>query len=243
MNTLFKKNELWFSLLWIILYVVTFSIADSISLSLGTAKLITAPLTIVFALLLFYWIKHNHFTVEYGICSFQGNAGRYLYFLPLVFISSTNLWGGITFRLSVMETVLYIISMLCVGFIEEIIFRGFLFKALCKRESTKKAILISSITFGIGHIVNLLNGAELFSTLCQLCYACAIGFLFTIIFYKGKSLIPCIVTHSAVNSLSVFAKEATQEFNLLVTILLTVVSIGYALLILKNTSNVKGDKL
>ena len=147
MNTLFKKNELWFSLLWIILYVVTFSIADSISLSLGTAKLITAPLTVVFALLLFYWIKNNHFTVEYGICSFRGNAGRYLYFLPLVFISSTNLWGGITFRLSVMETVLYIISMLCVGFIEEIIFRGFLFKALFKRDSTKKSILISSITF------------------------------------------------------------------------------------------------
>lgn len=242
MNTLFKKSELWFSLLWIMLYVVTFSIADSISLSLGTAKLITAPLTVLFVLFLFYWIKRNHFTAEYGLCSFHGSAGSYLYFIPLILISCTNLLGGITLRLSVMETLLCLISMLCVGFIEEVIFRGFFFKALCKSESTKKAIFISSITFGIGHIVNLLNGAELFSTLCQLCYACAIGFLFTIIFYKGKSLIPCIISHSTINSLSVFAGEGTKEFNLLITILLTAVSIGYALLILKNTTNIKGDK-
>ena len=35
---------------------------------------------------------------------------------------SINLWNGVTMKLSVLETVLYILSMLCVGFIEEIIF-------------------------------------------------------------------------------------------------------------------------
>ena len=77
---------------------------------------------------------------------------------------SINLWNGVTMKLSVLETVLYILSMLCVGFIEEIIFRGFLFKALCK-DNIKQAIAISSITFGVGHIVNLLNGKELIPTL------------------------------------------------------------------------------
>ena len=86
------------------------------------------------------------------------------------------------------------LSMACVGVIEEVIFRGFLFKAMCK-DNIKLAVFISSITFGMGHIVNLLNGKDLIATLLQICYASAIGFLFTIIFYKGKSLLPCIITH------------------------------------------------
>lgn len=52
-------------------------------------------------------------------------------------------------------------------------------------NNVKRAILISSITFGLGHIVNLLNGKNILETLMQICYAVAIGFLFTIIFYKG----------------------------------------------------------
>ena len=90
---------------------------------------------------------------------------------------SINLWKGVTIKLSVLETALYVLSMLCVGFIEEIIFRGFLFKALCK-DNLKLAIVISSVTFGMGHIVNLLNGSDLIPTLLQIAYATAIGFLF-----------------------------------------------------------------
>jgi membrane protease YdiL (CAAX protease family) len=96
--------------------------------------------------------------------------------------------------------------MINVGFIEEIIFRGFLFKMM-EKNNAKMAIIISSVTFGIGHIVNLLNGADFVPTLMQICCAISIGYLFVIIFYKSKSLIPCIITHSLVNSLSIFNVE------------------------------------
>ena len=62
---------------------------------------------------------------------------------------------------------------------------------------------------------------------------CFIGFLFTIIFYKSKSLIPCIITHSVVNSLSAFASERTDAFNIIVAIILIVISLAYAAWILK----------
>lgn len=148
---------------------------------------------------------------------------------------STNLWNGVMMNLSVLETVLYILSMICIGFIEEIIFRGFLFKALCK-DNVKPAIIVSSVTFGMGHIINLLNGKDLAPTILQICYATAIGFLFTIIFYKGKSLWPCIIVHSIVNSSSVFSvKNTSLMFHIISSIVLCVISVGYTLWILKKT--------
>ena len=54
-------------------------------------------------------------------------------------------------------------------------------------ENVKRAIIVSAVTLGIGHIVNLLNGAELIPTLMQICYAISLGYLFVIIFYKSKS--------------------------------------------------------
>lgn len=91
--------------------------------------------------------------------------------------------------------------MINVGFIEEVIFRGFLFKMMSK-ENVKRAMIVSALTFGIGHIVNLLNGAEFVSTIMQVCYAVCLGYLFVVIFYKSKFLIPCIVIHGVINSLA-----------------------------------------
>lgn len=90
--------------------------------------------------------------------------------------------------------------MINVGFIEEVIFSGFLFKMMAK-ENVKRAMIVSALTFGIGHIVNLLNGAEFVSTIMQVCYAVCLGYLFVVIFYKSKFLIPCIVIHGVINSL------------------------------------------
>lgn len=232
MNNLYRKNELTFALVWIALYVVLFSAADSLSETLGTAKLLTAPLCIAFVLLLWLWLGKNQLGEKYGLCRFSGTLRDYLYFLPLLLLVSVNLWNGVQLRYSAAETILYVVSMLCVGFIEEILFRGFLFQALLQ-DNARSAVLISSLTFGIGHIVNLLNGAEVFSTLLQICYASAIGFLFTILFYKGKSLIPCIAAHSLVNALSAFAVETPKEVGVLSALFLIAVSLGYALWIIR----------
>lgn len=120
--------------------------------------------------------------------------------------------------------------MINVGFIEEIIFRGFLFKMMAK-DNIKSAIIVSSITFGIGHIVNLLNGADLIPTLMQICYAVSIGYLFVTIFYKSKSLIPCIITHSLINALSIFNAENSTSY--IVPIILTLMPLIYAIYINK----------
>ena len=121
--------------------------------------------------------------------------------------------------------------MLNVGFIEEIIFRGYLFRMM-EKDSVKAATAVSSITFGIGHIVNLFNGAEFVPTLFQICYAMAIGYLFVVIFRKSKSIVPCIIAHSVNNTLSIFNADNTVSLYF-APIFLVVVPLLYAVYINK----------
>lgn len=130
--------------------------------------------------------------------------------------------------------------MFCVGFLEEIIFRGLLFNTM-KKDNIKAAIIVSSITFGIGHIINLINGsgADLLSNILQAIYATSAGFMFVMIYYKSQSLLICILTHQIFNSLSVFGVQTTITQDIISCILLTIITGGYALYLIKSLKNDK----
>lgn len=236
MQKLYQKSEILFSIVWIAVYVAGTSVADTLSDKIGTAKLITLILHVVLCAALLIWIKKNALFIKYGICKPKIKASKLLFYIPLAVSASCNLWFGISCNLSVFETVLYISSMICVGFLEELIFRGFLFKAMSK-DSIKSAVIVSSITFGIGHIINLFNssGADLVSNLCQVFYAAAFGFLFVILFIKTQSLLPCIVAHGATNALSVFENEGsmTNERTVIISVIITVIAIGYSAFLIR----------
>lgn len=237
MNSLYKKNETWFAVLFIIIYVVGMSIADNLSKSVGIGKSITTLFCIVLSCIIVLFIRKNKLFTYYGLCKSDLPAKKVLYYFPLFIIGTVNLWFGVKMNFTPIETLFYVLSMLFVGFLEEIIFRGFLFKSMCK-NNVKTAIVVSSLTFGIGHIVNLVNGsgAELMDNFCQVCYAVAIGFLFVTLFYRGKSLWPCIIMHSVFNSLSAFSnKEMAELYRIPIAITLIVVSLGYSLFLIKRT--------
>jgi len=233
MKKLYLKDELTFALIWIGIYVFSLSLADGLSSELGFEKIITAPLCLFMCLYLFFWIKKMNLEEKFGLAPSKVPAKRLLYYSPLFLIVTTNLWGGIQLNHSILESIFYVISMLCVGFLEELIFRGFLFKALSK-DNLQQAILISSITFGIGHIVNLFQGAELFSTLMQIVYAISAGYLFTILFHKTGTLIPCIVTHSVLNSLSAFSAPRSDLLEFTALSVLIIVPVIYSIYIQKH---------
>ena len=153
------------------------------------------------------------------------DSKKFLYFIPLLLIISVNLWNGININNSVVEIICHIISMINIGFIEEIIFRGFLFKMM-EKDDLKSAIIVSSITFGIGHIINLFTGGEFLSTLMQVFYCISIGYLFVLIFHKSGSLIPCIMCHSIFNALSIFHVDGSLIY--LSSIFLIIVPLVYS---------------
>ena len=231
MKKLYEKSQLAFSLVLIALYVVIMSLADDASFRLRTEKLITAPVALLMVAFLVVWLMENRLLSHYGLRKPEADHKKYLYYIPLAILLSANLWWGVQMNMSFWETVLYIVSMLCVGFIEELIFRGFLFKAMC-RDNVKWAIAVSSLTFGFGHIVNLINGADLVPTLLQIAYAVAIGFLFTVIFYRSKSLVLCMAVHGVFNALSAFAVTPAIPGQIVTASILTVLPIAYGLWIL-----------
>lgn len=222
------KHETLISIILIIIYILFNSYCVN---NFGINDFRTIIINLLLSISIIVFIIINKLGNYYGLTSFPNNK-KFLYFIPLILLISVNLWNGININNTKTEIILYIISMLLVGFLEEIIFRGFLFKLL-EKDNVNKAIIITSITFGIGHIVNLLNGADIISTLIQICYSISIGYLFAIIFHKGKSLWPCIITHSLTNSLSIFNIDNTISLYI-APISLIIIPILYALYINKN---------
>ena len=176
MKKLFEKHETLICMLLIILYIIINSYCIQ---NFGITDYRSTIINTVFSSALLAFIITLSGLSYYGLTKVS-NPKKYLYFIPLLVIISVNLWSGININNTPSEIIFHILTMFNIGFIEEIIFRGFLFKML-EKDNVKFAIAISSITFGIGHIVNLFNGADFIPTLMQIGYAISIGYLFVMI--------------------------------------------------------------
>ena len=220
MKTLYEKNELTFSLVWIGLYVIVMNIAlqfcggfDDLAGKTVSQVLVPVICICILAVVSTVWILRNGLSEKYGLCRFQGNCKLFLYFIPLIIMSCVNLKNGLGLTAPLAVALLMMVNLAVAGYVEEILFRGFLFRCLAK-DNLRSAIIVSAITFGAGHIVNLANTADTLRVLLQVCYAIVIGFLYTIVVYKGGSLWPCIASHMFVNGSSTFALEQGPFSNL-----------------------------
>lgn len=222
MKKYFEQHEALFSILLIVLYVVVNSYFMK---NFGYTNYISAIINTLLSIIVIIFMIILKRVKYYGITKVS-NIKKFLFFIPLLLIASVNLWNGININNTSSEIIIYILTMINIGFLEEIIFRGFLFKMMAK-DNIKSAIIVSSLTFGIGHIVNLLNGADLIPTLLQICYAVALGYLFVTILIKSKSLIPCVITHILINALTIFNIDNTNMMYIS-SIFLIVISISYS---------------
>ena len=206
MKKLYEKNELTFALVWIAIYVAGTSLAEALSETIGGYKLVSAVFHLALTAVLFLWVRRSGLAEKYGLFLPRYRLSQALFFIPLVLVCLYKVVFSPTLRFSAAESITFVVSMLCVGFLEELIFRGLLFRAI-EKENLTRAIIISSVTFGIGHIVNLFNGQDLPETISQIIFAVFVGFALVILFHKGKSLVPCIVFHGVFNALSVVAND------------------------------------
>ena len=213
MKKLYDKSQIGFALVWIGLYVLVMNMALQVcggfdDLATKTVSQLLVPVVCIclLAAAATAWIVRNGLTEKFGLCSFRGDLKTFLYFLPLILMSCINLKNGLSLTAPLAVSVLMAVNTALAGYAEDLIFRGFLFRAMAK-DNPRSAIIVSAVTFGVGHIVNLANTADTLGVLLQVCYAIVIGFLYTLIVWKGGSLWPCIASHMFVNGTSVFAPE------------------------------------
>lgn len=229
MEKLFKKHETIFTIGLIVIYIVVNSYLKQ---NFGYTSIQSVIVNTIMSILIIVLIIAIRRVKFYGITKAE-NPKKFLYFIPLIIISLFNLRNGIHINNSSSEVVFHILTMINIGFLEEMIFRGFLFKMM-EKDNVKSAIIVSSVTFGIGHIFNLLSGADLIPTVLQVCAAIAIGYMLVMVFYKSNSVIPCIIFHGVFNSLSIFS---AGNSTILSIIILMVAGLSYGIYINKSIKN------
>jgi len=105
----------------------------------------------------------------------------------------------------------YIYRALIPGIWEEVAFRGIVLVLLLKIYSERTSIIINSVSFGLFHLINLVNMRSsptpevvAINVTFQVIYTTAAGFVFAYLFVKTNSLIPSILSHYLIDALGPF---------------------------------------
>ena len=204
MRKLYEKKEILFAVLWIVAYCV---ILGTIRGNFGDDSLAMLIALLVFTVGIIVFVKVNHLEEKYGLAGWPKDMKKYLFFIPVWILATGNIWDGFAPSYQGMSLVFALISMILVGFVEEMIFRGFLFRAMLSKDKAVVAVIVSALTFGIGHIVNLFTGQASFETVIQIIFAVSWGFIFTMVCYRSGCIIPCIIAHSMIDALSLFGAD------------------------------------
>lgn len=239
MKKLYEKSEITFAIMWIVIYTVCMGnlrqFGDDSPYPMAGLMIISA--------LMYLCVKLTGTEEYYGLTGWAGNSRQMLWFIPLWVISTFNLWCGISPDYPMPGLAYAAVMMALVGFAEELIFRGFLFKAMLRGGSVRTAVIVSSVTFGAGHIINLFVGQNLTETLMQVVFAVAMGFIFTMVFYKSGSLWPGILAHSFIDVASVFASGESPLLDWILHILTLVLSVGYCLYLAKKVETPRINRI
>jgi membrane protease YdiL (CAAX protease family) len=78
---------------------------------------------------------------------------------------------------------------------EEVVWRGVILAAFLRVYDQRKAILFCALSFGLWHILSILNGRPLVWTAGQIVYAAILGLFYGTITLKTASLLPAMMVH------------------------------------------------
>lgn len=126
--------------------------------------------------------------------------------------NSENITVNVDACLFLKETALLIF----VAIAEELFFRGLLFRELVfsyDLKSTLAALGVSTL-FGVLHLLNIFSYATLHYAIVQALCAFAISFNLSAIYYRFKSIVPCIVIHALINITSIGLDSWLEKLSL-----------------------------
>lgn len=199
----------------IILTLITLLIGSAISWDdnpiMGYDKLLCDILISLFCIM-FIFILGIQKTAGF---QWSGLGKGLLFGIPFILIGIAAAFvGNIGMEVSqlkmkpVMVIVLFTVNMLLVGVNEELTIRALLLNNLMlkygnEKKNVVKALIIASLIFGGIHLINIFFMAPI-SVIVQAINAASAGILFGTIFICSKNIWACVITHAAVDWISLF---------------------------------------
>jgi hypothetical protein len=233
MKKLHETKAIWHALVWVFIYIVLVNVGDLISENLGIANSATSILLILLSAGLLLYVTKNQWTGYYGLrWPHQNDLQKVWFYIPLVIIAGLQYAKGINSELGLRDIALVIVLMIGVGFIEELLFRGFLYQGILKNGSLTRAILISGVTFGLGHIVNLMRGYSIADQGLQIVMGVTLGIALALLVAVTDSLLPGVVFHTLLN-ISGNLTNSNQTMEMYVVIIAIVICVIYCMYLKK----------
>lgn len=120
---------------------------------------------------------------------------------------------------------------------EEVVFRGIVLTVFLGKYSERKAIVFSSLGFGLMHLLNLTNGLEPVWVMGQVVWAFILGLFYGYLFVRTRSLLPLMIFHYLgnvfISSLTGYMQtRATIEVQALYGVILSLGIVPVTLMIL-----------
>ncbi len=218
MSSTIKRN----GVLAVILFIVYLSqniLRNILVNMLSINELVATLITVMFfgALAIFLVKKDNYFKVRYT----SKTCITYIIIVTLI-LSVINLFP---FDLSIGITTLSVfLTMLFVGLMEELIFRGCIYKICAEKWGALKAVVFSSVLFGFIHIINILQD-DMVMVVLQIIYATCIGVVYAMVMYKEQGIILCILAHAIINIAGNLGTTETVYKEIIFTIMCVVFAI------------------
>ena len=111
--------------------------------------------------------------------------------------------GGAVIDAPAWRIAILALECLCIAFFEEVAFRGVVLLGIIKRNPNKRlwiflSIVISSVIFGLVHLINLYNSSPI-AVLMQIGYSALIGAMCSVVIIKTANLWLCVGLHAVFN--------------------------------------------
>ena len=164
-----------------------------------------------------------------------GSSQDLLYYLPLLVVAFSHFVCGFRQDIGIDYFAANLFLTLGIGMAEELYFRSIICGMWLTRGKIS-AVIISSVMFGLCHLLNIARGAGFVSTLLQVCFAFVYGVILAEIFIMARSLIPCILLHAFHDLCVYMSGELSAKANIALGAVQILILIGYSLYLIRRMS-------
>lgn len=189
--------------------------ANQVTMADDFVNIFTNISLIASAVLVLWWFKMRFKNIHYEGVLVRKNIGKaFLLISPAFIICLLNAAGfflgeEINFKIGI------IIFGFVPGFLEEIAVRGMLIPNLARIYSNDKgiwiALIVPAIIFGGMHAINIFAGADIGTTIFQVFYALALGFIFGAVLLRTGNLWASIICHGLIDTIALMSQDALEQ--------------------------------